>query len=222
MDMAELLRDNMEVERRKAAGEGESSQGRRREVPDILSWLQCFSLYAAVLGAHFPVKSKDLLAYQALMISEHRMCGGRAWILYDSAFRQQISDIREADFSRLNQSLYLTTFVAYGGRVWSCNHCLLSNHAQEECALCPQRPAPESLGMEGRRDSGKGGEDKGQCRRRGACFAWSDGNCSLPYRRFEHVCSKCLGGHRRYMCRSRTGDGERSGLRMRALERRLS
>ena len=138
VDMTELLQDNMEVERHKAAGEAESSQGRRREVPDILSWLQCFSLYAAVLGAQFPEKSKDLLAYWALLISEHRRCGGRGWILYDSAFHQQISDIREADFSKLNQSLYLTTFVAYGGRGRSCNRCLLSDHAQEECALHPQ------------------------------------------------------------------------------------
>ena len=87
VDMADLLRDNIELERHKGAGAGESSQGHRREVPDILSLFQCFSLYAAVLVAHFPEKSKDLLAYQALMISEHRRCGGRGWILYDFAFR---------------------------------------------------------------------------------------------------------------------------------------
>ena len=104
VDMAELLRDNMEVERR-AGGEGEPSLTRRREVPDILSWLQCFSMYAAVLGAHYPEKMKELLAYQALIISEHRRCGGRGWLLYDAAFRKQISNIQEADFSRLNQSL---------------------------------------------------------------------------------------------------------------------
>ena len=52
VDIAELLRDNMEAERRRAGWEGEPSLTRRREVPDILSWLQCFSIYAAVLGAH--------------------------------------------------------------------------------------------------------------------------------------------------------------------------
>ena len=51
--------------------------------------------------------------------------------------------------------------------------------------------------MEGRRDSGKGGKDKVQRIRRGACFAWDDGNSSLSYCQFEHVCSKCFGGHRR-------------------------
>ena len=48
--------------------------------------------------------------YQALMIAEHRKCGGRGWLLYDSAFRQQIVSLETTDFSRLNQSLYLTNF----------------------------------------------------------------------------------------------------------------
>ena len=98
VDMAELLQDNMEVERRKQQVRASPPKvaGERCQ---ILSWLQCFSLYAAVLGAQFPEKSKDLLAYQALMISEHWRCGGRGWILYDSAICQQISNIREADFS---------------------------------------------------------------------------------------------------------------------------
>ena len=55
VDMAELLQDNMEVERRRAASAGEGGQqsqainsGSRREMPDMLSWLHCFSLYAAI------------------------------------------------------------------------------------------------------------------------------------------------------------------------------
>ncbi len=78
MDMAELLRDNVEAERRKGTGEGESSQPRRREIPDILSWVQCFAAYAAIVGTQYPGKWKELLAYQALIVSEYRRCGGRA------------------------------------------------------------------------------------------------------------------------------------------------
>ena len=39
---------------------------------------------------------------------------GNGWHLYDAAFRQQIS-IERADFSKINQSLYSTTFLAYAG-----------------------------------------------------------------------------------------------------------
>ena len=47
VDMAELLKDNMEAERRRWRAEGGQPQGHftqrtpRREIPDVLSWLQC-------------------------------------------------------------------------------------------------------------------------------------------------------------------------------------
>lgn len=38
--------------------------------------------------------------------------GGRGWLLYDAAFRQQIRSYDLVDFSHINQSLYSTTFLA--------------------------------------------------------------------------------------------------------------
>lgn len=211
VDMAELLRDNVEAERRKGSGEGESSQSRRREIPDILSWVQCFSAYAAIVGTQYPGKMKELLAYQALIVSEYRRCGGKGWLLYDVAFRQQITDFGETDFSKLNQSLYLTTFAAHGGKGRSCGLCMLSDHSQEECALRPQQTIRESVRRDERREPVREREERSRHRKRGACFAWNDGNCGLPYCRFEHVCSKCFGGHRRSVCPSRSWDNEKSG-----------
>ena len=70
VDMAEILKDNMEVERRRAAQAGEGGQqsqainrGSRREVPDMLSWLHCFSLYAAIVCEAHPEKVKEMWAY---------------------------------------------------------------------------------------------------------------------------------------------------------------
>ena len=64
VDMAELLRDNMEVERRQHATEGEGGSGagtsNRREIPDLLSWLHCFSLYAAVVCERYPNNAREL------------------------------------------------------------------------------------------------------------------------------------------------------------------
>ena len=62
VDMAELLKDNVEAERRREAG-NESSQGHRpsrREIPDLQSWLLCFSSYAAVVCQRFPHKAREL------------------------------------------------------------------------------------------------------------------------------------------------------------------
>ena len=53
IDMSDLLKDNMESERRRRATDniGTPSVGTtsRRKIPDILSWLHCYSLYVAVI-----------------------------------------------------------------------------------------------------------------------------------------------------------------------------
>ena len=115
--MAELLKDNMEAERRRLTSEENSgtSKGTRRAIPNLLSWLHCYSLFAAIICSKYPEKSREMWAYQATLISEANQCGGNGWHLYDAALRQQISSIEKTDFSKINQSLYFTTFLAYGG-----------------------------------------------------------------------------------------------------------
>ena len=186
VDMAELLKDNMEVERRRTVAEAEEGRARinRREVPDMLSWLQCFSLYAAVVGSKFPEKFQDLWAYQATIIAEHRRCDGRGWRLYDAGFRQQIVSIESAEFGKLNQALYATTFLAYGSIGQFCGSCLQTDHSQEDCALNPARVVQVvrlSEPSRERREGGRTGEHSTKRRRRGACYAWNDGRCSLPH-----------------------------------------
>ena len=56
--MAELLRDNIEAEQRRgSASDTKSSTPKRREVPDILSWVQCFGAYARVCGQAAPAEA---------------------------------------------------------------------------------------------------------------------------------------------------------------------
>ena len=66
VDMAELLQDNIEVERRRGS-QGESSSGSKhtsREIPDIFGWLQCFGIYISVMASKFPERVPNMLAYQ--------------------------------------------------------------------------------------------------------------------------------------------------------------
>ena len=59
VDMAELLRDNAELERRRGERELAPGESRRprREVPD-LSWIQCFSAYAGIVARQHPEKTR--------------------------------------------------------------------------------------------------------------------------------------------------------------------
>eukprot|EP00731_Ephydatia_muelleri_P012358 Em0006g1252a len=120
VDMAELLRDNLEADRRDAGtlsseGGGVRRTGSRREVPDLLSWVQCFGVYIGVVASRQPEKVKQLLAYQTLIIREARRLGGRGWLAYDSMFRQQAAVLQSTDWSKLNSTLYAVTFLAQQG-----------------------------------------------------------------------------------------------------------
>ena len=189
--MAELLKDNMEVERRRAAQGGEGSahppeRVGRREVPDLLSWLHCYSLFAAIVCESHPAKVKEMWAYQATMIAEARRCGGRGWLIYDSTFRQQMPSLEAGNFSQINQSLYATTFLAYGGRGQGCSSCMQPDHTLEEGALHQGR----SYGT-GRSEMPERRMRWEPCRNKGGgkrpCFAWNEGRCSPVRSRVREV-----------------------------------
>ena len=78
VDMAELLRDSMELEHRRDTRDastntlfGLSSSPNWREVSDLLSWVQCFGMYAAILCSSYPDKVQQLYG-----ISENGYEGG--------------------------------------------------------------------------------------------------------------------------------------------------
>ena len=90
IDMADLLRDNLEADRRRATAQrGAQQQGQakatRREVSDLLSWALCFSVYVGVAAEKHPHRVKQLLAYQATILHEARRCGGNGWRAYDAS-----------------------------------------------------------------------------------------------------------------------------------------
>ena len=214
VDMAELLRDNLEVERRASstkqpAGSTATVQNKpRREIPDLLSWVQCFGTYMAIITSQFPNRTKELLAYQTLIVREARRCGGRGWLAYDSYFRQQVVGDDSADWSRLNQSLYAVTFITQGDRerAKSCVRCLESDHMEEQCAL--YSPPVKAMGSVKRgvveRSISDLREAPSTSRGRGfsrlACFAWNQGDCRFPACKYRHICVRCSGDHRISRC----------------------
>ena len=178
-----------------------------REVPDILSYLHCFNLYAAIVCCNHPTKAKQLWAYQAMMIDEARRCGGRVWLLYGTVFCQQIASLEAADFARINLSLYSTTILAYGNR----RHVAKTACFCEGCALYMGKPSPTAVWLRyptsSREDRhSRSGESQNKRNRKGACYAWNDRRCIAYPCSYEYVCSNCFGDHKRSMC----GSGSKS------------
>ena len=211
--MSEFLKDNLEAERRRSMTEADGNRSlrphqQRREVPDVLSWIRCFSLYAAVVCSKWPHKSREMFTYQNRIVEEARR-GGRGWIMYDTALRQQVTDIEKFDFSQLNQSLYSTTCLQFGNRAKVCPLCNMADHAFDECALHPNRALPmigvrELISPGTGEDNRKGIDRPRKQLRRGPCFDWnSKKGCSRNQCLFEHRCSKCKGDHKSILCQQR-------------------
>ena len=156
----------------------------------MLSWLHCFSLHAVVVCQKYPQKSKELWAYQAFMFQEQRRYGGRSWLFYDSAFRQQIKSFETVDFAKINQSLYVITFLAYGNGggaalfAWQPTTAMKSVPFTRVHQFRWGRPPGRCWG-ESRQDP----ELRRKRVKRMPCFLWNDGKCSSNRCRFEHVCS---------------------------------
>lgn len=226
VDMAELLRDNIEAERRRCQGEGGGgsnssnsvNKAPRREVPDVLSWCQCFAIYVSVIASKQPERVSQMLAYQAMLVREARRCGGSGWKQYDTTFRQQAAGNTMVDWSKINSSLYATTFLAQStGRGMSCDHCTETDHASEACAAAPvQIDRSQFKGWGSSSPTSRPGQDwsrevPGNLRGRVkklyprreepvrkedmACYSFNDGRCRFPGScRFRHTCLKCNSG----------------------------
>lgn len=128
VNMAELLQDNIEAERRRGKGDatcpGSSHNPVRREIPDILSWTQAFGVYVSVIASKYPGRVPQMLAYQTTLLREARRCGGGGWQNYDSSFRQLAACDPKADWSKNNSSLYAVTFTSQAnGRGKCCQFC---------------------------------------------------------------------------------------------------
>ena len=72
MDMAELLPDRMGITSTPSflsdKYEKQPFKTKRRQVMNITEWVQCYSIYVAVLTFKYPDKIQDLMGYQALII----------------------------------------------------------------------------------------------------------------------------------------------------------
>ena len=143
---------------------------------DILTWVEAFNSYAAVLNSYFPHRARDLSAYMALIIRTAKRFGGRAWLQYDRAFRREAEASFLQDWSAMKPDLYNYYTAAHGNSSSPL-------HAQTS----PKRFRREPRGSPESRE---------------LCISWNQGRCVSPREdcRFRHACNfpGCTkGDHRR-------------------------
>ena len=83
-----------------------SNAQKKNAVIDTLTWVECFNSYTAVLTTYFLSRSRDLLAYMALIIRTAKRFRGKAWLDYDRAFCREAAATNLRDWSVMLPDLY--------------------------------------------------------------------------------------------------------------------
>ena len=110
VDFAELMPDNRDLLRRIDLTDNKAST--KAPLRRVTSWAQCFMAYSAILLSKFPDKLVKVMAYGKMIIKEAGRHGGEGWKVYDTLFRQMLAADKTIPWSKLNFTLYATTFLA--------------------------------------------------------------------------------------------------------------
>ncbi len=141
VDFSELMPNNRELLRRMEVGEKPTppppSKTPLRRVTNVTTWAQCFMAYAAILLSKYPDKLIEVMAYGKMILKEAARHGGDGWKVYDTLFRQMLAADKTIPWSKLNPTIYATTFLAmrdtHAGA--QCSICIESDHKESECEL---------------------------------------------------------------------------------------
>ena len=134
IEMAELLPEFWSSIREDDHSKQEAKSWRARSVQDMLTWLQCYSLYVRVIGPQHPSRIPELMAYQANIVRASQDYTGLAWVRYDSAFRRQAALTGLTWWSAINPTLYTLYFVRSARTATRCELCFATTHHTKECA----------------------------------------------------------------------------------------
>ena len=164
----------------------------KRLIPDLATWVQCFSLYTAIICSQSPGRITDLLGYMCQIVRASHRFKWPSWVIYDQNFRQEAAERNQtSDWARIDSSLFAQCFTgqAKSSESW-CKSCHSLDHLSDACPLRPpppKRPKAASSRF----------QDSEICRR----FNTGNGGCPFGVRcRYAHRCAKCGSDHPSKLC----------------------
>ena len=172
----------------------------RRAIPDLATWLQCYGIYTAVLGAHQSHRLGELMAYQIIIAKVSTQYNWPSWVIYDQSFRQEMAGSPGQSWARVDPTIYSLCFFDQNLRVenW-CGNCQSIDHVAQNCpargtkrSWAPAAPNQQKVGE--------------------VCLKFNkfQGDCKLGWDCwFHHVCSACGEPHPVSHCKG--GDKRHKG-----------
>ena len=178
IEMAKLLPDFLTGPNPSDEDQFKTSKSRNWEIANIVDWIQCFSLYIAIICRSQPQQIVDLLGYQNLIITSHKRFPNFNWATYDREFCQQAAASAVREWSVLDCTLWnLTRQTAFNSSKTQLIRPLSKPYHAEQTSR-PQFPSALP-----------------QSRKTPICLEWNDSpaaGCPHPNCRYEHSCYRCI------------------------------
>lgn len=166
----------------------------RKIIPDLATWVQCFSLYVAVVATKFPERIPELMAYQSTIAKASQKYRWPSWIVYDQNFRQEAAGNPAQSWAKVDPSVFAQCFTgqAMSAESW-CAKCQSLDHTSTNCPYRQKkRPWNTAFGTSSSQLPGRSGTDTPVCIK----YNKFNGDCKFGKDcRFLHVCSSCREYH---------------------------
>ena len=79
----------------------------RKIIPDLATWLQCFSLYITTVATKFPERIPELMSYQMTIAKASQKYHWPSWVVYDQYFRQEADGNPMQSWAKVHPSIYI-------------------------------------------------------------------------------------------------------------------
>jgi len=164
----------------------------KRLIPDLATWVQCFSLYTTVLLKKQPSRFAELMAYASTIAKASKKYKWPAWVIYDQNFRQEAASIPSQSWAKIDPSIYSQCFLgmAKSAEGW-CQTCQSLDHTSDHCPA-GSGSRKRSWQTAARQQGGDPINLKPTCPK----YNKNDGDCPFGARcRYIHCCTRCKGNH---------------------------
>ena len=180
VEMVELLPDLLRGYNPSDEDQLKSSKSKYREsqITNIIDWIQCFSLYIAIICRTQPQRTVDLLGYQNLIITSHQRFPDFNWATYDREFRQQAAASAVSEWSVLDNTL------------WNLARQSTAHPSKIQFTTYPSRSQYIEQSSRSQFSS-----SPSQFRKARVCLDWNESpatGCPHPICRYEHICYRCI------------------------------
>ena len=168
----------------------------KKLIPDLATWVQCFAIYAAVLGMQYPQRISDLLGYAAFIAKCSQKFKWPSWVVYDQNFRQWAVEENNMSWARPDPGVYAQSFTNYAlsAEGW-CRYvyCHSVDHISDTCPSRPRSAYPRKRGLgvfqplASKRSPIPNADDT-------ICKKFNQYNSDSHFGlacRFRHICSNC-------------------------------